>query len=601
MSATQVSTPRPFLLAGERGALHATYFSSAGTPHPAGDVLVVPPFAEEMNRCRAMVAMQARAWAQIGIGTLVLDPFGTGDSAGDFEDATWAQWQRDLRLGLAWLRAQGHGCSTLLGIRLGAIMASHLAAEDEHITRLLLWQPVLSGKTFYTQFLRIRIAAEMNLPDRVKTTNELRQRSSQGEAIEVSGYRIGPPLAAALDQVNFDEAPLTRNARPVAVDWFEVLSGTDATVTPASQQTADRWRAQGTVLQLDTVQGPAFWHVHERELVPALVEACANLARSWPMVSRPASAMAVPATTASSEVPLMFACGPEQLSGMLHLADQVSTRGVIIVVAGGPQYRSGAHRQFVTLARRISKTGLPVLRFDLRGMGESSGEHLGYKQSDPDIRAAIDALMARQPQLREVVLLGECESASGILFYAWRDARVVDVVLINPWLRTEEGRAQVIVRQYYLYRLRSPDFWKSVFSGKYRVSESLWSLVEMLRTYIRGRAMLSRQAARPDLDDISSLSLPERTAEGLRRFKGRSLLLMSGADLIRREFDEVTSASRAWEGLLTNERLKRIDIEDADHTFSREVWKTAAAESIARWLHRQPEPELCVRAAAVSA
>lgn len=584
-------TPRPFLLQGERGALHAIYFPPVGTPHPAGDVLVVPPFAEEMNRCRAMVALQARAWAQIGIGTLVLDPFGTGDSAGEFQDATWGQWQADLRLGLAWLRAQGQGCATMLGIRLGAVMASQLAAEDEHITRLLLWQPVLSGKTYYTQFLRIRIAAEMNLPDRVKTTNELRQRSSQGEAIEVSGYRIGPPLAAVLDQVAFDESPLTRAHNPVSVDWFEVLGAADGTVAPATQQAADKWRGQGARVGMSTVVGPAFWQVHERELAPDLITACAEQARGWPASARmttPPPAPAV-ATASTSELPLMFACGSEQLSGVLHLADPQATRGVVIVVAGGPQYRAGAHRQFVSLARRIVKTGLPVLRFDLRGMGESSGEHLGYKQSDPDIRAAVDALMVRRPQLREVVLLGECESASSILFYAWRDARVAGLVLINPWLRTDEGRAQVIVRQYYLYRLRSPDFWKSVFTGRYRAAESLRSMGQMVRTYLRGRAQLSKQSAKPELEDLSSLSLPERTAEGLRRYKGRSLLLMSGADLIRREFDEVTAASRAWDGLLTDARLTRIDIEEADHTFSREVWKTAASQSITQWLGQQPE------------
>ena len=59
---------------------------------------------------------------------------------------------------------------------------------------------------------------------------------------------------------------------------------------------------------------------------------------------------------------------------------------------------------------------------------------------------------------------------------------------------------------------------------------------------------------------------------------------MSGVDLIAREFDEVTSASRAWDGLLASERVQRVDIEGADHTFSREAWKNAAADTVARWL-----------------
>ena len=582
------STPatQPFVLHAANGPLHATYFAPRGAPHPAGDVLVVPAFAEEMNRCRAMVALQARQLAQLGMGTLVLDPYGTGDSAGDFVDADWAVWKADLQAGIDWLRRHGQGCSNLWGLRLGALMATQLALDDPQINRLLLWQPVLNGKTFYTQFLRIRIAAELNLPDRVKSTNELRERTARGESIEVSGYRIGPRLAQQLDDAVLDDSAFSR----VQTHWFEVLQSADSVVAPAALQTIERLRGTGAVVQLGTPIGPAFWHVHERELAPALLTDTTLSVQAWSDPRTQAAAAprpAAPDTTATAglgEQPLMFPCGSDSLSGVLHLGAADATRGVIIVVAGGPQYRAGAHRQFVSLARRVAKDGFPVLRFDLRGMGDSEGEHRGYKQSDPDIRAAVDALLARQPQLKDVVLLGECESASGILFYAWRDARVSGTVLINPWVRTEEGRAQTIVRHYYLGRLMSGEFWKHVFSGKYKARESITSMLGVVSSAIRGRIQMARQTTKPELDDISGLPLPVRTAEGLRRFKGRSLLLMSGVDLIAREFDEVTSASRAWDGLLARPQLRRVDIEGADHTFSREIWKNAAADTVAHWL-----------------
>lgn len=583
MNPVPTDATQPFVLHAASGPLHATYFAPCGAPHPAGDILVVPAFAEEMNRCRAMVALQARQLAQLGMGTLVLDPYGTGDSSGDFVDADWEGWKADLQAGLAWLRQYGQGCSSLWGLRLGALMATQLAQEDPHVQRLLLWQPVLNGKTFYTQFLRIRIAAELNLPDRVKSTNELRQRTAQGESIEVSGYRIGPRLAQQLDDTVLDDKAFAR----IQTHWFEVLQSAESVVAPAALQTIERLRATGASIQLGTPIGPAFWHVHERELTPALLEATTQALKSWPAPaqSRPAQRPATAAAaTPAAEQPLMLPCGPDSLSGVLHRGPASATRGVVIVVAGGPQYRAGAHRQFVSLARRVVKAGYPVLRFDLRGMGDSSGEHRGYQQSDPDIRAAVDALLAQQPQLKDVVLLGECESASGILFYAWRDPRVSGVVLINPWVRTEEGRAQTIVRHYYLGRLLSGEFWKRVFSGQYKAGESIKSMVGVVGSAIRGRIQMARQTAKPELDDISGLPLPVRTAEGLRRFKGRSLLLMSGVDLIAREFDEVTSASRAWDGLLASPQLQRVDVEGADHTFSREIWKNAAADTVARWL-----------------
>jgi exosortase A-associated hydrolase 1/exosortase A-associated hydrolase 2 len=578
-------TARPFVLHADSGPLHATYYAPSGAPHPAGDILVVPAFAEEMNRCRAMVALQARQLAQRGMGTLVLDPYGTGDSAGDFVDADWTVWKADLQTGIDWLRQHGQGCSSLWGLRLGALMATQLAHEDAQIRRLLLWQPVLNGKTFYTQFLRIRIAAELNLPDRVKSTNELRERTARGESIEVSGYRIGPRLAQQLDDAVVDDSAFSR----VETHWFEVLQSAESVVAPAALQTIERLRGTGAAVQLGTPIGPAFWHVHERELAPALLNDTSLSVQTWSGSGTPSPAAPTtqPAATIAADLaeqPLMFPCDADSLSGVLHLGAAGATRGVIIVVAGGPQYRAGAHRQFVSLARRVAKDGFPVLRFDLRGMGDSEGEHRGYKQSDPDIRAAVDALLARQPQLKDVVLLGECESASGILFYAWRDPRVSGTVLINPWVRTEEGRAQTIVRHYYLGRLMSGEFWKHVFSGKYKARESITSMLGVVSSAIRGRIQMARQTTKPELDDISGLPLPVRTAEGLRRFKGRSLLLMSGVDLIAREFDEVTSASRAWDGLLASPQLRRVDIEGADHTFSREVWKTAAADTVAQWL-----------------
>lgn len=574
--------PLAFMLQGSRGGLCALYYPPRAGVVPRGDMLVVPPFAEEMNRCRAMVSMQARALADQGVGTLVLDPHGTGDSAGDFVDATWAQWRDDLGRGIGWLDAHGHGCRALLGLRLGAVMAAELARAHAGVRSLVLWQPVLSGKSFHTQFLRIRIAAELNLPDRVKTTQELRDLSAAGQAVEVSGYEVGAELATAIDAAAFDT---TAWPARVQVEWFEVQADDAPALVPASSKTVDALRAAGAVVHGEAVQGPAFWQVHERELAPALIQATVRRAGLWPAdgVARTAPPAAPPVGADAPEVPLLLQCGDEHLSACLHRGAPGATRGVVIVVAGGPQYRAGAHRQFVSMARKLAAQGHPVLRFDLCGMGDSSGRYVGFEHAAPDIRAAIDGLMAREPQLRDVVLLGECESASGILFYAWRDPRVAGAVLINPWVRTEEGQAQVILKDYYLDRIRSREFWDKVRRGDFSVTGSLKSMVGVVRAYLRGRKQFAKSSIGQS-DDLAGLPLPAKTATGLSRFKGPVLLLMSGHDYIAREFDEVTAASKAWEGLLDAPRVKRVDIEGADHTFSRKAWKGAASDAVAGWV-----------------
>jgi len=217
-------------------------------------------------------------------------------------------------------------------------------------------------------------------------------------------------------------------------------------------------------------------------------------------------------------------------------------------------------------------------------MGDSGGVYEGYQQSEPDIRAAVDALIAAQPEVDEVVLFGECESASGILFYAYKDPRIKGIALVNPWVRTEEGRAQAIIKHYYVDRLMSRNFWRKVGSGKFSLRESLLSFFKVFGSYAQGRRNNAKTAAPSGQEDISALPLPSKTAAGLRRFRGPVMILMSGRDLIAREFDEVTESSAAWRGLLDDPRITRHLLLDADHTFSRDIWKDQVSTWVFEWL-----------------
>lgn len=573
----------PVVIQGPNGALVAMYHPPASGVAPRGGVLVVPPFAEEMNRCRSMVTMQARALAALGHGVLVLDPFGTGDSAGDFCDATWERWLDDLRCGAQWLQAQGLGCQTLWGVRLGALMATQLAGSLPEVRRLLLWQPVVAGKTYWTQFLRIRIAAEMSQADGVKSTEELRQWSARGDVVEVSGFEVGAALAQRLDTLSLPAGAL---APGLQVDWFEVLADAEAVVPKANAKAVDALRGQGLTVNLATVTGPAFWQVHERAVAPELLASTTQVAGGWPAppeapVPKPLARADV---AAEPECPVVFGCQGEELSGVLHRGDPASSVGIVIVVAGGPQYRAGAHRQFVMLARMFAGRGYPVLRFDLRGMGDSSGEYRGFEDSRSDIRAAVDELQRHAPGVKRLMLFGECESATGILFYAYQDPRVRKVALANPWVRTEEGRAEVILKHYYRDRLTSRKFWVDMFSGRLQLGRAIVSFAQTLKTFLAGRKSLRAGVDQSARNDLDGLPLVAKTAEGLRRFGGSTLLLMSGCDYIAREFDDVTKSSQAWADLLDNPRVHRVDIADADHTFSRVEWKTQAHDALVRWL-----------------
>lgn len=290
--------------------------------------------------------------------------------------------------------------------------------------------------------------------------------------------------------------------------------------------------------------------------------------------------MTAPAT---QERAFTFNCEGAELLGIAHLPPLPARRGVIIVV-GGPQYRVGSHRQFLLLARDLADRGIPVLRFDQRGVGDSEGPYLGFEALEADIAAAIDAFLAQCPGLEEVVLWGLCDAASAILFYAHRDPRVAGIVLLNPWVRTAEGEARAYLRHYYLRRLTQRDFWSGLLAGRFRPRDSAASLLRFLAhgLGLGGRTALGGQGTPGDA--LNQQPLPERMATGLARYRGPMLLIISGRDLTAREFEDAAGRSAHWQRLLSAKRVQRRDLEPADHTFSRRAWRDKISRWTADWL-----------------
>ena len=274
------------------------------------------------------------------------------------------------------------------------------------------------------------------------------------------------------------------------------------------------------------------------------------------------------------EQALVFDCEGSSLIGVLSGAAFAAERGVLIVV-GGPQYRAGSHRQFTLLARHLAERGVPTLRFDYRGMGDSDGGVRTFERVDSDIRCAIDRFFAGVTGLKDVVIWGLCDAASAALFYAHQDARVSGLVLLNPWVRTEHGLARAHLRHYYLQRLFQASLWQKVARGEFKVREAAAAL---------GKAAMDamgRGPSRGTAEDAtaSEAPLPERMEDALRRFRGRVLLILSGNDLTAQEFNDVVAGSRRWRQLLSADRITRYDLPEANHTFARRDWR----DQVERW------------------
>jgi len=157
-------------------------------------IVYAHPFCEEMNKARRMAALQSRRFAAAGYAVLQIDLFGCGDSSGDFVDARWGIWKNDLRTAASWLNSRVGGTSGLWGLRLGAVLAADVARDPAMgIENLLLWQPVSNGEQYLTQFLRLRLAAEMLADGAAQTgVRELRESLAHGATLEIAGYDCTP-------------------------------------------------------------------------------------------------------------------------------------------------------------------------------------------------------------------------------------------------------------------------------------------------------------------------------------------------------------------------------------------------------------------------
>ncbi len=267
---------------------------------------------------------------------------------------------------------------------------------------------------------------------------------------------------------------------------------------------------------------------------------------------------------------LRFSCHGCELIGIVSLPQQPLARGVLIVT-GGPQYRVGSHRQFTLLARHLAAQAIPVMRFDYRGMGDSEGAARTFDAIDDDLQCAMQAFFDAVPQLEEVVIWGLCDGASAAALFARQDRRVCGLILLNPWVRTEQGAARATLKHYYAARLMQREFWRKLVHGAVKPGSAFASLRRLLGA-----------AAQPNVDPQAQL--PARIVESLSLFKGPILIVLSGDDLTAREFADLQKTSTPWRRLASQARVQQADMAGANHTFSRRDWREQVEQLSATWV-----------------
>lgn len=203
-------------------------------------VLICPPIGYEHMRSHRALKTLAQRCAERGLASLRFDYFGTGHSAGQFEDAGVGQWQADVATACNELQqTTGADSIVIVGLRFACVLAALHAHENSTITQLIFWDAVNSGIEFIDEMR----TAEANLQlEKDPLLNA--QRVPKAHSYEsLLGYPFSPALLKDIATLSLDERLLTQQLTFISGDSHQ-LRVSDAVLASAKQYTC---------------QGPSNW------------------------------------------------------------------------------------------------------------------------------------------------------------------------------------------------------------------------------------------------------------------------------------------------------------------------------------------------------
>lgn len=167
---------------------------------------------------------------------------------------------------------------------------------------------------------------------------------------------------------------------------------------------------------------------------------------------------------------ITFECAGEALAATLDAsAHEGAAATGLLIVSDSDEIRIGAHRGMAQLAQRIVAAGVPVFRYDRRGIGDSTGDDPGFEASGPDIAAAADAFREATGVIR-LMAFGIGDAATALVLFH-RSAGIDAMVLANPWLAhpAEEDDADdtssTDVETPYADRNKPSGLWRRATGG----------------------------------------------------------------------------------------------------------------------------------------
>lgn len=195
-------------------------------PAPRPAFVFCHPFGEEKLWAQRVYVAFARRLAADGHAVLRFDYMGNGDSEGDIRDASLSTALSDVRCAIEQVRRKtGTRTVSLLGLRLGATIASLIAEDEADVEHLVLWAPIVDGARYMQELLRINLTTQMATYKEIRQDREaLVADMERGQVVNVDGYEMTFALYSQVSAVKLAAGP-KRHQGPCLITQIERQPG----------------------------------------------------------------------------------------------------------------------------------------------------------------------------------------------------------------------------------------------------------------------------------------------------------------------------------------------------------------------------------------
>jgi alpha/beta superfamily hydrolase len=133
------------------GVYHPPQVAKRGSVHA---VLLCYPFGQEYMRAHRAYRQLASQLAKKGYHVMRFDYRGTGDSYGDLNDVVFSDWLDDVEVAAEELKDMTSASEmSIVGLRLGALVAATAAQKIPDLSGLILWDPIISGSAYQQELV----------------------------------------------------------------------------------------------------------------------------------------------------------------------------------------------------------------------------------------------------------------------------------------------------------------------------------------------------------------------------------------------------------------------------------------------------------------